>query len=146
MKEYDIKDLDSLNNILTEYFQRTKKKKTTLQDVVQQIENKAESNVNTPQLQQQQQPNSLLEPPVFIDNIDMNAYYQLESSYMECDVEEVPKEKPKPRKEYIKSNQDKEVKNVIERIDTLEQQLPNMIAEEKNKSENTLNKAQVYTQ
>ncbi|KAI9253158.1 hypothetical protein BY458DRAFT_348611 [Sporodiniella umbellata] len=31
------------------------------------------------------------------------------------------------------------------RIDTLEQQLQNMITEEKSKSENTLNKAQVYT-
>ncbi|KAI9275311.1 hypothetical protein BY458DRAFT_507058, partial [Sporodiniella umbellata] len=55
MKEHDIKDLDSLNNILTEYFQRTKKKKMTLQDVVQQIENRVENNVNTPKLPQRQQ-------------------------------------------------------------------------------------------
>ncbi|KAI9283408.1 hypothetical protein BY458DRAFT_543668 [Sporodiniella umbellata] len=140
MKEHDINDLDSLNNILTEYFQRNKRKKTTLQDVVQQIENRAENNVNTRHLPQQQL-TSPLEPPVFIDNIDMNGYYQLESSDMECDVEEIPKEKPKPRKEYTKSNQDKEVKNIIERVDALEQQLQNMITEEKNRSENTLNKA-----
>ncbi|KAI9263048.1 hypothetical protein BY458DRAFT_491202 [Sporodiniella umbellata] len=108
MKEHDIKDLDSLNNISTEYFQRTQKKKTILQDVVQRIENRAENNVNTLQTPQPQ-PILSLESPVFIDNIDMNGYCQLESSDMECDAEGIPKEKPTPRKEYTKSDQDKEV-------------------------------------
>ncbi|KAI9257875.1 hypothetical protein BY458DRAFT_492232 [Sporodiniella umbellata] len=94
----------------------------------------------------------------------MNEHYQLESSNMECDVEEIPKEKLKPREVYIKSNQDKEVKKhsrflkedtmgIIDSIhilydsnktDTLEQQLQNMITEKKNKSENTLDITQVY--
>ncbi|KAI9254290.1 hypothetical protein BY458DRAFT_492980 [Sporodiniella umbellata] len=62
MKEHNIRDVDSLNNILTEYFQRTKKKKKTIK---------------------------------------------------ECDVEEIPKDKPKSKKEFAKSNQDKEAKNSI---------------------------------
>ncbi|KAI9263027.1 hypothetical protein BY458DRAFT_491186 [Sporodiniella umbellata] len=41
----------------------------------------------------------------------MNGYCQLESSDMECDAEGIPKEKPKPRKEYTKSDQDREVKH-----------------------------------
>ncbi|KAI9243388.1 hypothetical protein BY458DRAFT_495422 [Sporodiniella umbellata] len=75
IKEHDIKGLDSLNNILTEYFQ-TKKKKATLQDVVQRIENRAENN------------------KVAIWNATLREYQ---------------KKKPTPRKEYNKSDQDKEV-------------------------------------